>query len=68
MGALSAVVVVSAQEDYPLWDVRVDHADDPAQRLRQVYEEMRERLLPHLLTLPTRDDPMGQAAREELEA
>lgn len=65
-GALSAVLVVSGNEEYPLWDVRVDHADHPAERLREIYEEIREELLPEVLKLPTREDPMGQAARELL--
>lgn len=62
----SAALVVNAGEEYPLWDVRVDHSEDPARRLREVYDEMKAQLLPEMLRLPTREDPLGQAARELL--
>lgn len=66
-GEFSGALVVHAEEEYPLWDVRVDHHDDPVEELRRLYEDMEEQLLPEVLRLPTRDDPMGEAAREALQ-
>lgn len=64
-GALSANLTVFDTEAYPLWDVRVDHADDPVARLRELTDEFESELLPHVVKLPTRADPMGDAAREQ---
>jgi uncharacterized Ntn-hydrolase superfamily protein len=66
-GALSGVVYVMDREEYPLWDVRVDHADDPAAELRRLWEEYREQLLPQVRKLSTRDDQLGAMTREEME-
>jgi uncharacterized Ntn-hydrolase superfamily protein len=64
-GALSGAITVMDTEAYPLWDVRVDHADDPVVALRSLMQEFEEQLLPHLRKLSTRDDPEGQLAREK---
>ena len=66
-GALSATLTVYGVEEYPLWDLRVDHADDPAAELRRVHKQIGDQLLPAIERLPTRDDPMGALAREQLE-
>jgi uncharacterized Ntn-hydrolase superfamily protein len=65
-GAKSATLTVVGAEEYPLWDLRADHADDPAGELRRLQKELGEQLLPEIHKLPTRDDPLGQAAREQL--
>jgi len=65
-GAQSATITVVGAEEYPLWDLRVDDADDPAAELRRLYGVVKEQLLPNIHKLPTRDDPMGEAAREAL--
>lgn len=65
-GAKSGTLLVVDAEEYPLWDVRVDHADDPAAALRDLFEDMGEQLVPQVRRLPTRADPMGEAAREQL--
>jgi uncharacterized Ntn-hydrolase superfamily protein len=65
-GALSGTLYVVDIEEYPLWDVRVDHADDPAAALRKLFEESREHLVPQVADLPTRKDPLGNAARRAL--
>lgn len=59
-------LVVHAAEDYPLWDLRVDHAEDPAAELRRLHRELGEALLPAIATLPTRADPLGEMVREQL--
>jgi uncharacterized Ntn-hydrolase superfamily protein len=65
-GARSGHVLVLGDEAYPLWDVRVDSEADPAKRLRELVEEYRRELVPEVLKLPTRRDPMGISARELL--
>lgn len=65
-GALSGTIYVVDTEEYPLWDLRVDHAGDPAERLRTLYGESLERLIPEVVGLPTRADPLGDATRKAL--
>lgn len=66
-GARSGVLYVMDAEEYPLWDVRVDHADDPAAALRDVYQEMAEELVPQIPMLPTRGDPLGEMTRQQMQ-
>ena len=66
-GALSATVTVVDREEYPLWDLRVDHHEGPVEELRRLHVDLSGRLMPVMRGLPTRADPMGQAAREQLE-
>lgn len=63
-GALSGTVLVHDREAYPLWDLRADHAEDPAAELRRLHRELGEALLPAIAALPTREDPLGQMARD----
>lgn len=63
-GALSATVTVMDTEAYPLWDLRVDHADDPVAALGALMEEFERQLLPTVRKLSTREDPEGQLTRE----
>ncbi len=63
-GAISSNITILDTEEYPLWDLRVDHAGDAVAELRRLYEEFSEHLLPVVLGLPTRQDPLGPAARE----
>jgi uncharacterized Ntn-hydrolase superfamily protein len=65
-GALSGTVQVYGVEEYPLWDIRADHAEDPAAEIRRLQAELGELLLPAVAQLPTRDDPLGQMVREQL--
>ncbi|MGW4501342.1 DUF1028 domain-containing protein [Micromonospora sp. NPDC004336] len=65
-GARSATVTVTCDQPYPLWDVRVDDADDPARELRRLHGVFREQVVPTVQRLPTRQDPMGEAARQAL--
>jgi uncharacterized Ntn-hydrolase superfamily protein len=66
-GTLSGTIYIVDTEEYPLWDIRVDHADDPAAMLRELYEEFVEHFVPMVRKLPTRADPVGDLAREELD-
>ncbi|MFI7604404.1 DUF1028 domain-containing protein [Micromonospora sp. NPDC049366] len=65
-GARSATVTVVADQPYPLWDVRVDDADHPARELRRLHGVFRDEVVPTIRGLPSRDDPMGEAARRAL--
>lgn len=67
-GAISATITVMSTEAYPLWDVRVDHADDPVAALRELMEEFEDQLLPQVRKLSTREDQEGQLAREQGES
>jgi uncharacterized Ntn-hydrolase superfamily protein len=64
-GALSGTVTVMSTEAYPLWDVRVDHAEDPVAALGELMEEFEEQLLPQVRKLSTREDQEGQLVREQ---
>jgi uncharacterized Ntn-hydrolase superfamily protein len=59
LGHRSATVVVMGTELYPLWDLRIDEADDPLRELHARHETFATELLPEILMLPTRDDPLG---------
>lgn len=63
-GALSGAVTVVGTERYPLWDVRVDRADDPAAELRSLVEDFDEQLVPQIRKMSTREDYVGQLTRE----
>lgn len=65
-GALSGVIYVMDREEYPMWDIRVDHSDDPAAALRDLYGKYDELLLPQVRKLSTRDDPVGDLTRETM--
>lgn len=64
-GARSANITVMDNEDYPIWDVRVDSARDSVVELRKLFTEFEEHLLPVIQGLPTRTDPVGESARRE---
>ena len=59
IGHRSATLVVMGSEMYPIWDLRIDDADDPLRDLHQRHEVFAEELVPQILMLPTRDDPLG---------
>lgn len=65
-GALSATLTVVDREEYPLWDLRVDHHERPVEELRRLHVDLSGQLLPLMEGLPTRQDPLGQAARQQL--
>ena len=58
-GHRSATVLVVQDEAYPLWDLRVDHAEDPLADLHALYQAVTEHLLEEVQRLPTRENPMG---------
>jgi uncharacterized Ntn-hydrolase superfamily protein len=58
-GHHSATVMVLDTEEYPLWDLRIDHSDDPLHELHDLYDVFRDRLAHQIEKMPTRDNPMG---------
>lgn len=64
-GALSANILVMGTEAYSLWDLRVDHSEDPVVELRDLYHKFEENLMPVIKGLPTREDQLGENARRQ---
>lgn len=61
LGESSAALYVVDTEEYPLWDIRVDHHRDPLAELRRLHRVFAEQVLPHMLKMPTRQNPAGGA-------
>jgi uncharacterized Ntn-hydrolase superfamily protein len=59
IGHRSATIVVMGSELYPIWDLRIDDSDDPLRELHQRHDTFATQLIPQILMLPTRDDPLG---------
>ncbi|MBA3999891.1 DUF1028 domain-containing protein [Brevundimonas sp.] len=59
-GEVSATVYVMGTEDYPLWDIRVDHHPEPITELRRLHQVFREKVVPEIKTMPTRENPAGE--------
>jgi uncharacterized Ntn-hydrolase superfamily protein len=56
-GERSATLYVMADEEYPLWDVRVDSSDEPVAELRRLHGVFVDEVLPIIEGLPTRAMP-----------
>lgn len=65
-GESSAVIYLVDQEEYPLWDIRVDHNLDPVAELRRLHKVFAREVLPEILAMPTRDNPAGLAAEDSV--
>lgn len=59
LGHRSATVLVMGAELYPLWDLRIDESDDPLEELHRQRDIFAKDLIPQVLLLPTRADPLG---------
>ncbi|RUT28602.1 DUF1028 domain-containing protein [Arsenicitalea aurantiaca] len=59
-GEDSASAYVVGKETYPLWDIRVDYDEDPIAELQRHYEIFRRDLYPHIVKMPTRENPAGE--------
>ena len=57
LGQRSATALVMAEEDYPLWDIRVDDHDNPIGELKRLQEVFARDLLPHIERMPKRGSP-----------
>lgn len=58
-GHRSATLVVMSDQAYPLWDIRIDDSAEPLRELHERYRTFAEDLIPEILMLPKRDDPLG---------
>lgn len=58
-GESSAAIYLVDTEEYPLWDIRVDHHPDPVSELRRLHRVFAEQVLPEVLKMPTRSNPVG---------
>jgi uncharacterized Ntn-hydrolase superfamily protein len=58
-GRQSAAVKVYWKEDFPYLDLRVDEHRHPVAELRRVFEVARHQLLPFVIGMPSRKDPLG---------
>jgi uncharacterized Ntn-hydrolase superfamily protein len=59
LGHRSATVSVMGSEMYPIWDLRIDDADEPLREIHERHDAFAQELVPQILELPTRDDPLG---------
>lgn len=55
-GERSANIEVMANEEYPLWDIRVDDHDRPVAEVRRLFHLFQDALVPQVLRMPTRRD------------
>lgn len=58
-GEVSSTIYVMDTEDYPLWDIRVDHHPEPIAELRRLHDVFREKVVPEIRDMPTRENPAG---------
>ncbi len=58
-GERSATIYVMDQEDYPIWDLRVDDHENPLSELIRLHAVFKEQLLPQIRSMPKRSRPAG---------
>ncbi|MCZ8259039.1 MAG: DUF1028 domain-containing protein [Beijerinckiaceae bacterium] len=66
-GKQSAALLIHDDEDYALFDLRVDDHADPLAELARLERVAHERYLPYRKVMPRRDDPSGVTDRAEIE-
>jgi uncharacterized Ntn-hydrolase superfamily protein len=66
-GRQSAAVLIHDEEEYPLFDMRVDDHADPLAELARLEEVSRQRYIHYRTCMPTRANPAGVVGREEIE-
>jgi uncharacterized Ntn-hydrolase superfamily protein len=65
-GEESAALYVVDEEEYPLWDIRVDQHRDPLTELERLYPIFLERMLPEIQRMPTRRQPAGKPDEQDV--
>lgn len=65
-GEHSGTVFVVDKEEYPIWDIRVDHHEDPVAELRRLQGIFANRLVPEIRKMPTRARPAGDPTEESV--
>ncbi|MCZ8374148.1 MAG: DUF1028 domain-containing protein [Beijerinckiaceae bacterium] len=66
-GKQSAALLIHDDEDYALFDLRVDDHADPLAELARLERVAHERYLHYRKVMPRRDDPAGVTDRAEIE-
>jgi uncharacterized Ntn-hydrolase superfamily protein len=66
-GRQSAAILIHDEEEYPLFDMRVDDHADPLVELARLEEVSRQRYIHYRTCMPTRANPAGVVGREEIE-
>jgi uncharacterized Ntn-hydrolase superfamily protein len=66
-GRQSAAVLIHDEEEYPLFDMRVDDHADPLVELARLEEVSRQRYIHYRTCMPTRANPAGVVGREAIE-
>jgi uncharacterized Ntn-hydrolase superfamily protein len=66
-GRQSAALLIHDEEEYPLFDMRVDDHTDPLAELARLEEVSRQRYIHYRTCMPTRANPAGVVGREEIE-
>ncbi len=66
-GKQSAAILIHDEEEYPLFDMRVDDHTDPLAELSRLEEVSRQRYIHYRTCMPTRANPAGVVGREEIE-
>lgn len=67
-GKQSAALLIHDEEDYPLYDLRVDDHVDPLAELARLHQVARERFVHFRRWMPSRANPSGLVDRSGLEA
>lgn len=65
-GESSATIYIVDHEEYPLWDIRVDHHRDPVAELRRLHEVFEREVLPEIRMMSTRRNPAGAAEEDPI--
>lgn len=66
-GKQSAAIKVFNVEEYPWLEIRVDDHQDPVAELRRIFEIATKQLLPFVMGMPSRNNPVGSVAPEVIE-
>ncbi|MDC6673826.1 DUF1028 domain-containing protein, partial [Leclercia adecarboxylata] len=65
-GQSSATVYVVDREEYPLWDIRVDHHLDLVAALRRLHDALEREVVPAILAMSFRANPAGSAEEDSI--
>lgn len=63
-GKQSAAIKVFHQEEYPWLDLRVDEHRHPVAELRRVFEVAKQQVVPFVVGMPSRANPLGSLPQE----
>lgn len=67
-GKMSAGMKIWDTEPFPVFDVRVDHHDEPLVEMRRLWRIAHQRFVPYQAACPTRANPAGVTDRDVLDA